>query len=293
MHIIIAGASGFIGSALTAQLVAAGHTIQPLSRTPGPGRLVWDEETSWRGAVAQADAVINLCGASVAAKRWSDEYRDEILHSRVEPTRKLASASPRILLNASAVGFYGDHGDDEITEETAPVPDYFTHVCTRWEEAAQEARSSGGRVVFLRIGQVFARGGGVIESMINPPQVPFSPWKLGLGGPLGNGQQWVPWVHRDDVLGLFSLALETSTLTGPLNAVSPNPVTAQLLADMLGEALGKPARFPVPLFALKALVGEFADYLVASQRVLPKRALALGYSFRWPSLAEALADVVQ
>ncbi len=293
MHIVIAGASGFIGSALTTHLVAAGHTLQSLSRTPGPGRLAWDEETSWRGAVAKADAVINLCGASVAAKRWSDEYRDEILHSRVEPTRKLASARPKILLNASAVGFYGDHGDDEITEETAPMPDYFTHVCTRWEEAAQAASMNGGRVVFLRIGQVFARGGGVIQSMINPPQVPFSPWKLGLGGPLGSGQQWVPWVHRDDVLGLFSLALETSTLTGPLNAVSPNPVTAQLLADMLGEALGKPARFPVPLFALKALVGEFADYLVASQRVLPKRALALGYSFRWPSLAEALADVVQ
>ena len=293
MHIIIAGASGFIGQALTAQLLSAGHTIQPLSRTPGPGRLVWDEETSWRAAVAQADAVINLCGASVAAKRWSDEYRDEILHSRVEPTRKLASARPKILLNASAVGFYGDHGDDEITEETAPVPDYFTHVCTRWEEAAQEAMSSGGRVVFLRIGQVFARGGGVIESMIHPPQVPFSPWKLGLGGPLGNGQQWVPWVHRDDVLGLFSLALQTPTLSGPLNAVSPNPVTAQELADALGAILGKPARFPVPLFALKALVGEFADYLVASQRVVPKRGLALGYTFRWPTLAEALADVVQ
>lgn len=295
MKIIIAGASGFIGQALVAKLTSAGHIIQTLSRTqaPGMGRLVWDDEAGWRRAVEQADAVINLCGASVAAQRWTEAYRDEILYSRVEPTRKLASARPKVLVNASAVGFYGDHGDAEITEESSPVPDYFTHVCTRWEEATEAAVASGGRVVFLRIGQVFARGGGVIESMVNPPQVPFSPWKLGLGGPLGNGRQWVPWVHRDDVLGLFSLALETPTLSGPLNAVAPNPVTAQQLAEALGEALGKPARFPVPLFALRALVGEFAEYLVASQRVLPKRALSLGYTFRWPTLTEALADVLQ
>jgi uncharacterized protein len=293
MKIVIAGASGFIGQALSAHLTSSGHTVQSLSRTAKPGQLHWDDTIGWRTAVAQADAVINLCGVSVAAKRWNDEVRDEILSSRVEPTRKLASARPKVLLNASAVGFYGDHGDDEITEETAPVPDYFTHVCSRWEEATQEAVSSGGRVVFLRIGQVFARGGGVIESMINPPQVPFSPWKLGLGGPLGNGRQWVPWVHRDDVLGLFTLALENPSVSGPLNAVSPNPVTAQVLADALGELLGKPARFPVPLFALKALVGEFAEYLVASQRVVPQRALALGYSFRWPTLEAALTDVVQ
>lgn len=293
MKIIIAGASGFIGQALSAHLTAAGHTVQSLSRTARPGQLHWDDTQGWRTAVAQADAVVNLCGVSVAAQRWNEEYRDEILSSRVEPTRKLAAARPKVLINASAVGFYGAHGDDEITEETAPVPDYFTHVCARWEEATQEAATSGGRVAFLRIGQVFARGGGVIESMVNPPQVPFSPWKLGLGGPLGNGRQWVPWVHRDDVLGLFTLALENPTVSGPLNAVSPNPVTAQTLADALGERLGKPARFPVPLFALKALVGEFADYLVASQRVIPQRALALGYTFRWPTLEAALTDVVQ
>ncbi|WP_394795173.1 TIGR01777 family oxidoreductase [Armatimonas sp.] len=293
MKILIAGASGFIGQPLLESLAAVGHTVQTLSRTARANQLSWDDETAWRDAVAQSDAVINLCGASVAAQRWSETYRDEILYSRVEPTRKLASARPKVLLNASAVGFYGDHGDNEITEESVPVPDYFTHVCARWEEATQEAVKSGGRVVFLRIGQVFARGGGVIESMVNPPQVPFSPWKLGLGGPLGNGRQWVPWIHRDDVLGLFALALENPMVSGPLNAVSPNPVTAQALADALGAALGKPARFPVPLFALRALVGEFADYLVASQRVVPTKALALGYTFRWPTLPEALADVVQ
>ncbi|WP_395140446.1 TIGR01777 family oxidoreductase [Armatimonas sp.] len=293
MKIIIAGASGFIGQALTESLTAAGHTVQTLSRTARANQLAWDDETVWRDAVAQADAVINLCGASVAAKRWSEAYREEILYSRIEPTRKLASARPKVLVNASAVGLYGDHGDDEITEESFPVPDYFTHVCARWEEATQEAVKSGGRVVFLRIGQVFARGGGVIETMVNPPQVPFSPWKWGLGGPLGSGRQWVPWIHRDDVLGLISWALETESVTGPLNVVSPRPVTARQLADAIGKALGKPARFSVPLFALKALVGEFAEYLVASQRVMPTKALALGYKFRWPSLAEALADVVQ
>ena len=292
MKILIAGASGFIGKPLVESLLVAGHTVQTLSRTARANQLSWDDERVWHDAVAQSDAVINLCGASVASQRWDSAFKDEIINSRVEPTRRLASAHPKILLNASAVGFYGAQGDSEIPEDTRAASDYFGKVCAAWEDAAREASAHGGRVVFLRIGQVFARGGGVIETMIHPPQVPFSPWKLGLGGPLGNGRQWVPWVHRDDVLGLFSLALETQTLSGPLNAVSPNPVTAQALADALGAALGKPARFPVPHFALRALVGEFADYLVASQRIVPKAALALGYTFRWPTLTEALADVL-
>ncbi|WP_395089036.1 TIGR01777 family oxidoreductase [Armatimonas sp.] len=295
MKILIAGASGFIGHPLVASLTTAGHTVQTLSRTPGPGRLVWSDESAWRDAVAQADAVVNLCGSSVAAQRWDAVFKEEILSSRVEPTRKLASAHPKILLNAAAVGFYGDHGDDEISETTPAASDYFGNVCAAWEDAASEASAPAhrGRVVFLRIGQVFARGGGVIETMVNPPQVPFSPWKLGLGGPLGNGRQWVPWVHRDDVIGLITWALETASVTGPLNTVAPNPVTARQLANALGKALGKPALVSVPTFALKALVGEFADYLVASQRVVPMKALALGYKFRWPTLPEALADIVQ
>ena len=292
MTILIAGASGFIGQALVAQLTKEGHKVQTLSRTPKNGQLAWSNEVAWRAAVAQADAVINLCGASVAAQRWNDAFKDEIITSRVEPTRKLASAHPKVLINASAVGYYGDCGEVEITEEAPASKDYFGHVCSDWEAAAQEATVAGGRVIFLRIGQVFARGGGVIETMLNPPQVPFSPWKLGLGGPLGNGRQWVPWVHRDDVLGLISWALTNPEVSGPLNAVSPNPVTARQLSEALGKALGKPALVPVPLFALKALVGEFAQYLVASQRVVPKKALDLGYTFRWPTLPEALTDVL-
>jgi len=292
MTILIAGASGFIGQALVAQLTKEGHAVQTLSRSQKTGQLAWSDEAAWRSAVAQADAVVNLCGASVAAQRWSDAFKDEIINSRVEPTRKLASAHPKLLINASAVGYYGDCGEREITEKSPASKDYFGHVCSDWEAAAQEAATAGGRVIFLRIGQVFARGGGVIETMLNPPQVPFSPWKLGLGGPLGNGRQWVPWVHRDDVLGLISWALTNPEVSGPLNAVSPNPVTARQLSEALGKALGKPALVPVPLFALKALVGEFAEYLVTSQRVVPKKALDLGYTFRWPTLPEALTDVL-
>ncbi len=292
MKILIAGASGFIGKPLVESLAAVGHTVQTLSRTARANQLAWDDETAWRDAVAQADAVINLCGASVASQRWDAAFKDEILTSRAEPTRRLASAHPKILLNASAVGFYGDHRDSEITEDTPAGTDYFGNVCTAWEDAAQEASTHGGRVVFLRIGQVFARGGGVIETMVNPPQVPLSPWKLGLGGPLGNGRQWVPWVHRDDVIGLIAWALENSDVTGALNVVSPNPVTARQLADAMGKALGKPALVSVPAFALHALVGEFARYILASQRVVPTKALALGYNFRWPTLETALADVL-
>lgn len=289
MKILVAGASGFLGQALLQRLGEAGHSVQTLGRSATTSALVWSDEAGWRGAVASADAVVNLCGASVAARRWDAAYKREILESRVGPTRLLASANPRILLNASAVGYYGDRGNDEITEETPAAQDFFGTTCRAWEEATGAAT---GRVVLLRIGQVFARGGGVIESMVNPPQVPFSPWKLGVGGPLGNGRQWVPWVHRDDVVGMILWALETPSVAGPLNAVAPHPVTARQLADALGKALNRPALVSVPLFALQALVGEFAPYLVASQRVVPACALSLGYSFRWPTLPEALADVL-
>lgn len=290
MKILVAGASGFLGQALLQRLSAAGHGVQTLGRSATTSELVWSDEAGWRGAVASADAVVNLCGASVAARRWDAAYKREILESRVGPTRLLASASPKVLLNASAVGYYGDRGNEEITEQTPAAEDFFGTTCRAWEEATQPAT---GRVVLLRIGQVFARGGGVIESMVNPPQVPFSPWKLGVGGPLGSGRQWVPWVHRDDVVGMILWALETPSVAGPLNAVAPQPVTARQLADALGRVLNRPALVSVPLFALQALVGEFAPYLVASQRVVPQKALSLGYTFRWPTLPEALADVVQ
>jgi uncharacterized protein (TIGR01777 family) len=187
------------------------------------------------------------------------------------------------------VGYYGDRGDEAITEDTPPAPDYFGELCVAWDEAA---RIGPERVCYLRLGQVLGRGGGALEAMLNPPQTPFSPWKLGLGGPLGSGRQWVPWIHLEDVVGLTLAAITDARYVGPVNAVSPNPVRARELSDAIGKVLGKPALVSVPAFALQLLVGEFTRYLLASQRVLPERAIALGYDFRFTTIDATIADLL-
>lgn len=300
MRIVIAGATGFLGKALVSRLKSEGHELIVLSRDGaramqvlGVPAVSWDLEPAWREAVGLADAVINLCGESVAAQRWNPAFKKQLESSRVEPTAKLASAHPKVLLNASAVGYYGDHGLKEISEETTAAYDFFGELCLAWEAATYEAQAQGGRVVFLRIGQVLGQGGGMLESLLQPPMLPVSPWKLGLGGALGTGKQWVPWVHVEDVVGLFCHALATPSLSGPVNTVSPNPVTALTLAQELGRALGKPARVPVPALALRLLLGEFATFVLASQRVVPVRALESGYVFRFPELPAALQSLLR
>lgn len=295
MRIVLAGATGFLGKALVLRLLSEGYELIVISQDAaratqalGVPAVSWEQETLWKEAVQLSDAVINLAGASVAARRWDADVKSELRSSRIEPTRKLAQAGPKVLLNASAVGIYGDHKGREITEESVASYDFFGELAVDWEAAAREAQLHGGRVVLLRMGQVFGPEGGVLKAMLHPPQVPFSPWKLGLGGPLGSGNQWVPWVHIDDVVGLILYALTHESLTGPVNVVAPKAVTARQLAQLLGKALGKPALVPVPFFALKALVGEFAEYLVQSQRVYPEKALASGYSFQHPELTVAL-----
>jgi len=295
MRIVLAGATGFLGKALVRRLTSEGHELIAVSQSAvratqvlGVPAVSWEQEALWKEAVQLSDAVINLAGASVAARRWNAPVKAELRSSRIEPTRKLAQAGPKVLLSASAVGIYGDHEGREILEDTLPTNDFFGELAVDWEAAAREAQTHGARVVLLRIGQVLGPGGGVLEAMLHPPQVPFSPWMLGLGGPLGSGKQWVPWVHIDDVVGLFLHALTHESLTGPMNVVAPKAVTARQLAQLLGKALGKPALVPVPLFALKALVGEFAEYLVTSQRVSPERARASGYTFQHPELTVAL-----
>ncbi|MGC4047366.1 MAG: TIGR01777 family oxidoreductase [Armatimonas sp.] len=289
MNIVIAGGTGFIGKALSESLTNAGHTITLVSRTPKPGGVVWSDASALRAAVESADAVINLAGSSVVGQRWNAEFKQELWDSRIEPTKALAALKPRVLVQASAVGFYGDHGDDTITEQIPAAQDFFGELCTAWENAAMDGPE---RTCCLRIGQVFGHGGSTLEAMINPPQIPFSPWKLGLGGPLGSGRQWVPWVHLDDIVGLFTTATGDSHYTGSINAVSPNPVKARELATAIGRALKKPSFVAVPAFALKILVGEFTKYLLASQRVLPERALALGYDFRYSTIEAALSDLL-
>ena len=289
MNIVIAGGTGFIGKALSERLTRDGHTITLISRTPKDGTIAWSDTVGLQTAVVNADAVVNLAGSNVVGQRWNEEFKKELWDSRTGPTKVLASLKPRVLIQASAVGFYGDRGDQEITERTPAADDFFGRLCTAWEAAASDGPQ---RVCCMRIGQVFGPDGSTLEAMINPPQIPFSPWKLGLGGPLGSGRQWVPWVHLDDIVGLFTTAIHDPRYTGPVNAVSPNPVRARELATAIGQVLKKPSFVAVPAFALKILVGEFTKYLLASQRVLPEKALSLGYNFRYSAIDAALNDLL-
>ena len=298
MRIVAAGATGFLGTPLVHRLKHAGHTVTVVSRSPDKAReSLGVDAVGWDGgalekAVESADAVINLAGEGVAEKRWSPEFKARIRSSRIEPTARLASLHPKILVQASAVGLYGDGGESALSELSPAATDFFGEVCAAWEAAAQPAEATG-RVVYLRLGQVLGRGGGALESILHPPMVPVSPWSLGLGGPLGSGKQWMPWVHINDVLDAFVWALETPSARGAYNVAAPGIVRAAEFAHALGTALGKPSAVPVPTFALKLLVGEFAEYLVASQKIVPARLLEEDFLFQFPELAPALGDLLQ
>jgi uncharacterized protein (TIGR01777 family) len=296
VNVLVAGATGFIGAVLLHRLRADGCAVTVLSRDAERARsltgfpsVAWDDETRWRPLVHGVDAVINLSGASVV-ESWTPEYRQKIVDSRVVPARRLADAAPKVLVQASAVGFYGAAGDRILDETAAPGDDFLADVCVQWEDAAQTAERFGTRIVTLRIGQVLGRGGGTLEAMLQPPRLPFSPFRWGLGGPLGDGRQWVPWVHIEDVVGLFTRAARDSTARGPINAVAPGIVTGRQFAQALGRQLHRPAVIPIPAFVLKSLLGEFADSIVASQRIIPAAATALGYRFAFEQLDAALAQ---
>jgi uncharacterized protein len=298
MKIVVAGATGFIGRPLVRQLCQDCHEVTVISRQvreilEGVVCLAWSDENAWQKAVADADAVVNLSGASVAEQRWNTAVKAELRSSRVTPTQRLISARPKVLIQASAVGFYGETGDAIITEKSPSGSDFLANLCRAWEGAAWPGENHGTRVVLLRIGQVLGNGGGALASFLNPPMLPFSPFRVGLGGPLGSGKQWMPWIHLDDVVGLIIDAIQNVAYRGAVNATAPNPVTNKEFAQALGEILGKPAGLAVPAPALKLLLGEFADYLLMSQRVVPSEALRIGYVFQYPNLTEALDNLLR
>lgn len=276
MKITITGASGFVGRALAGRLVAAGHSVQPLKLRES-------------AAAPAADAVIHLAGEPVA-QRWTAEAKRRIRASRAEGTRKLvdslAQLSPRpaTLISASAVGIYGSRGDVILTESSAPGSGFLAEVCVEWERAAGIANALGIRVVNVRIGLVLGHGGALARML--------PAFKLGAGGRLGSGEQWMSWIHLDDLTALVEFALSETSLRGPVNATSPNPVTNAEFTRKLAAALHRPAFAAVPAFALKLMFGEMAGVLLDSQRVLPKAAEAAGFRFRYPDLAPALADLL-
>jgi uncharacterized protein (TIGR01777 family) len=297
LKITISGASGLIGRRLLKTLAAEGHALQVLSRHAGtnmPGNIKvfpWDPSKGEPPAEAfrDADAVIHLAGEPVA-QRWNDEVKRKIRESRVAGTANLVNVlaklpnRPKTLVCASAIGYYGSRGDEVLTESSTPGSDYLAGVCVDWEKAAQAAEPFGVRVVRVRTGVVLDAKGGALAKMLPP-------FKMGVGGKVGTGRQWMSWIHADDLAGIFSWAL-TGTGSGPVNGVAPNPVTNSDFTAALASTLKRPALFPVPTLALKVLFGEMSEVLLGSQRVLPKAAEAGGYRFRFPELRAALADTL-
>jgi uncharacterized protein (TIGR01777 family) len=278
MNITISGASGFIGRHLMQRLGKAGHSLEALSRHAPPAE-----------SLREADALIHLAGEPVA-QRWTAEAKQRIRESRVTGTRNLVEALARLprrpesLICASAIGYYGSRGDEVLTESSAPGSGFLPEVCVAWEREAQAAEAFGMRVVRVRIGIVLDAGGGALPRMLPA-------FRMGVGGRLGSGQQWMSWIHLDDLAALFQFAVE-SQIRGPLNAVAPHAVTTSDFTRELAGALRRPAVFPVPEFALRLLFGEMADVLLASQRVAPGAAEAAGFRFRFPQLAPALEGLL-
>lgn len=293
---VVAGASGLVGRALGAALVREGWIVRRLvRRTPGaPGEFAWDPAAGRvdAAALAGAHAVINLAGENIAAGRWTAARRERILRSRVDATRTLVVAlqampkKPAVLLNASAVGIYGDRGDEVLTESSGMGVGFLTEVTLAWETHAEGAARAGVRTVLLRFGMVVAADGGALGKML-----PL--FRLGLGGPLGGGAQWMSWIGIDDAVGAMLHALRDERATGAMNVVAPTPVTNAEFTAALGRAVRRPAVLPAPAWALRAVFGAMADeMLLASTRVAPRQLERLGYRFKQPTIDAALAAVL-
>jgi uncharacterized protein (TIGR01777 family) len=296
--IVVAGGSGFIGEPLVRRLVARGDEVTVLTRNPSKvnaGRaLVWDpaSEGSWMDEVAAADVVINLAGENVGGGRWTDARKKRVVESRVLATTALVNAmrrqpgKSRTFISASAIGFYGDRGNESIDERSAPGTGFLTEVTKRWEELAREAEPFA-RVVILRFGIVLAANGGALAKLLLP-------FRLGAGGPMGSGNQWMSWIDRDDALRMIEWSIDRETTRGIYNATAPNPATNRDFARALGHVLHRPAFMPTPGFALRLALGSGManEMLLSGQRVQPVRATSEGFVFAHPELEEALRHAI-
>lgn len=301
MDVFITGGSGFIGGALCRALRDANRSVVVLTRTTeAAGRLPRgvefclgdpSESGPWLAEAGQARVVINLAGASIFG-RWSDSYQQAIRDSRVRTTRHLVQAladhagqDQRLLISASAVGYYGLRGDQDLDERSAPGDDFLARVCRDWEAEAMAAESLGVRVVCTRFGMVLGAGGGALARML-----PL--FRKGLGGRLGHGRQWVSWIHQKDLVTAMMFLMARPRLSGPVNLTAPHPVTNRELTRELAAALGRPAWLPVPGWAMRCVLGEVATVLLGGQKVLPAKLLEAGFSFHFPTLGVALADLL-
>ncbi|MFF4208212.1 TIGR01777 family oxidoreductase [Streptomyces sp. NPDC001796] len=290
-RIAVAGASGLIGSALVRSLAEEGHEVVRLVRRGARGRdeVCWDPEGSYvdTAGLAGCDAVVNLAGAGVGGHRWTDAYKKTLRDSRVLGTAALAEAvaslpePPRVLVNASAIGYYGETGDRVVDEEAPPGDGFLSRMCVEWEEAADPAREAGVRTVFLRTGLVVAREGGAWGRL-------FPLFRAGLGGPMGDGRQYWSFISLYDEVAAIRHLLGTDGLSGPFNLTAPEPLTNREITAAMGRVLHRPTLFPVPAPALRLALGEMAGDVLGSARVVPKRLLESGFSFTFPQIEDAL-----
>lgn len=297
MKIVIAGASGLVGNALVAALRADGHDVLRLVRRAAraPDEIAWDPARGEidRERISGVDAVVNLAGENLGAGRWTAARRERILRSRIDATRTLVAAvlgaavKPTVFVNASAVGFYGDRGDEVLNEESTRGTGFLPDVCAAWEGAAARVGELGVRTVMLRFGVILAREGGALAKML-----PL--FRLGLGGPMGTGRQWMSWISLDDAVGAIGLALRDDRVRGPVNVVAPAPVTNADFTRELARAVRRPAFLPAPAWALRLALGKgMADEaLLGSTRAAPRVLERVGYAFRHPTLAAALQAVL-
>jgi uncharacterized protein (TIGR01777 family) len=299
MKITVTGATGLIGARLVAALKDRGDDVTVLSRNPekagqslGVEAVGWDalNEPAPAAALSGRDAVVHLAGEPVA-QRWNASRKQAINDSRELGTRNLvagieaAEPRPQALISSSAVGYYGKHGDERIEEDTAPGSDFLAKVCVVWEAEADKALALGLRVAHIRTGVVLDRSGGALKTMLPP-------FKMGVGGPVAGGRQYMPWIHLDDIVGLYLRAIDDPTWSGAYNGSAPEPVTNKAFSKALGKAIHRPAFSPVPAFAIKLLYGEMSEIVTEGQRAVPARALAGGYTFKHPELDEALASAL-
>jgi uncharacterized protein (TIGR01777 family) len=310
--IIITGATGSIGRNLVQELTARGDKVIIFTRNPEKAEkkianrnkyVKWDYErlddpsslhyagTSWMIELNGVDAVVHLAGANLGAKRWNEKYKKLSYDSRIISTRNLVEAikrleqKPKAFICSSAVGIYGNRYDEVLAESSSLGDDFMAHICKDWEKEAEKVEQYGVRRVSVRTGLVMMKDDGVLKKMLLP-------FKLFIGGPLGNGRQWFPWIHVDDIVGIYIHAIDNESVSDAINGASPGMVTMKEFAKTLGKVLKRPSFFPVPKFAMKIVAGEVAEYAVMSQRTSVEKILKLGYKFKFENLEEALKDLL-
>jgi uncharacterized protein (TIGR01777 family) len=306
MRVFVTGGTGLVGGHLIPRLLERGDEVLVLTRRPEDAKQKWSHPCrvvagdptkpgAWQDDVAASDAVVNLAGEGIFNRRWNADFKEVMRSSRVDSTNNVVAAlakaprradgTPKVLVSASAIGYYGPHGDEEVTESSPPGDDYLATLSVEWEAVARSAEQHGVRVAIVRVGVVLAKEGGALQKMLTP-------FKMFVGGPVGSGKQFMSWIHVDDLVGVILLALDNAAVSGPVNGTAPNPVTNREFSKALGRVLGRPSFMPAPGFGLRVMLGEVADVVTKGQRVLPRAALDAGYRFQFEDVEAALRAVL-